>query len=297
MSIGTAALRSVTDTRYVTPLREGGSLPGLMEADDDGLYVTKFRGAGQGLRALIAEVIVGELARRLRLLVPELVEIEVDAAFGAAEPDPEIQELITASAGSNLGVDFLPGALPYVPGGAWEPDPGLAAEIVWLDALTTNVDRTPRNPNMLLWHGRLWLIDHGAALYLHHGGLDAAEHASRPFPLIAQVERGERFNAGVVLFCRQRDFLGIHVALDERRLDALAPGAPAAEVRSHLDALVWVAEGDPGGGPIAAMPPWERFGWLVAPSSTIVQPSEVHTGLSENPAATLEALFTELVGP
>jgi hypothetical protein len=185
MSIGTT-LRSVAATRYVTPLREGGSLPGLMEADDDGLYVTKFRGAGQGLRALVAEVIVGELARGLGRLVPELVEIDVDPVLGAAEPDPEIQELITASAGSNLGVDFLPGALAYVPGGAWEPDPGLAAEIVWLDALTTNVDRTARNPNLLLWHGRLWLIDHGAALYLHHGGLDAGEHAERPFPLIAQ---------------------------------------------------------------------------------------------------------------
>jgi hypothetical protein len=180
------ALRSVAATRYVTPLREGGSLPGLMEADDDGLYVTKFRGAGQGLRALVAEVIVGELARELDLLVPELVQIEVDPALGAAEPDPEIQELITASFGSNLGVDFLPGALPYVPGGAWRPEPGLAAEIVWLDAFTTNVDRTPRNPNLLLWHGRLWLIDHGAALYLQHGGLNAAEHAQRPFPMIAE---------------------------------------------------------------------------------------------------------------
>jgi len=125
--------------------------------------------------------------------------------------------------------------------------------------------------------------------------------ARKPFSyailrVVPRVERGERFNAGVVLFCRQRDFLGIRVALDERRLEALAPGAPAADVRSHLDALVRVAEGDPGGGPIAAMPPSERFGWLVAPSSTIVQPSEVHTGLSEDPAATLEALFTELVG-
>jgi len=185
MSISTA-LRSVSATRYVTPLREGGSLPGLMEADDDGLYVTKFRGAGQGLRALVAEVIVGELARGLELLVPELVEIEVDPILGAAEPDPEIQELITASAGSNLGVDFLPGALPYVPGGSWEPDGPLAADVVWLDALSTNVDRTPRNPNLLLWHGRLWLIDHGAALYLHHAGLVPHEHAERPFPLIAE---------------------------------------------------------------------------------------------------------------
>ena len=185
MSI-TTALREVTATRYVTPLREGGSLPGLVEADDDGLYVAKFRGAGQGLRALVAEVIVGELARRIELLVPELVTLEIDPLLGAAEPDPEIQELIGASAGSNLGVDFLPGALPYVPGGAWVPDPELSAEIVWLDAFTTNVDRTPRNPNLLLWHGRLWLIDHGAALYLHHAGLIPAEHAERPFPLISE---------------------------------------------------------------------------------------------------------------
>jgi hypothetical protein len=157
-------LRKVTALRYVTALREGGSLPGLVEADDDGLYVTKFRGAGQGPRALIAEVIVGELARRLGLLVPELVTIEIDPVLGAAEPDPEIQELITASAGTNLGVDFLPSALPYTPAGPWQPDPELAADVVWLDALTTNVDRTPRNPNMLIWHDRLWLIDHGAAL-------------------------------------------------------------------------------------------------------------------------------------
>jgi hypothetical protein len=182
----TAALRDVVATRYVTPLREGGSLPGLVEADDDGLYVAKFRGAGQGPRALVAEVIVGELARRLELLVPELVTVEIDVELAAAEPDPEIQELIAASGGANLGVDFLPGALPYVPGGAWVPDPELAAAIVWLDALATNVDRTPRNPNLLLWHGRMWLIDHGAALYLHHAGLRPDEHADRPFPLISE---------------------------------------------------------------------------------------------------------------
>jgi HipA-like kinase len=182
----TTALRPVKATRYVTPLREGGSLPGLVEGDDDGLYVAKFRGAGQGLPALLAEVIVGELARRLGLLVPELVVIEIDPILGAAEPDPEIQELITASGGTNLGVDFLPGALPYTPGGPWTPDPELAADIVWLDALSTNVDRTARNPNLLLWHGRLWLIDHGATLYLQHQGLRPSEHAARPFPLIAQ---------------------------------------------------------------------------------------------------------------
>src|SRR5579862_5554771 len=185
MSISTA-LRSVAAIRYVTPLREGGSLPGLVEADDDGLYVVKFRGAGQGLRALVAEVIVGELARRLGLLVPELVDMKLDPVLGAAEPDPEIQELISGSAGSNLGVDFLPGALSYGAGGPWRPDSRLAADIVWLDALTTNVDRTPRNPNMLIWHDRLWLIDHGAALYLQHGGLDPVAHAERAFPLIAE---------------------------------------------------------------------------------------------------------------
>jgi hypothetical protein len=179
-------LRSVAAIRYVMPLREGGSLPGLVEAGDDGLYVIKFRGAGQGLRALVAEVIVGELARRLGLLVPELVELGLDPVLGAAEPDPEIQQLITESGGSNLGVDFLPGALPYTPAGRWRPDPALAADVVWLDALTTNVDRTPRNPNLLIWHERLWLIDHGAALYLQHGGLDPASHSGRPFPLIAQ---------------------------------------------------------------------------------------------------------------
>src|ERR1700729_3132334 len=184
MSISTG-LRAVAGIRYVPPLREGGSLPGLVEADDDGLYVVKFRGAGQGPRALVAEVIVGELARRLGLLVPALGTVEIDPVLGAAEPDPEIQQLITDSAGANLGVDFLPGALPYTPAGPWVPDDRLAADVVWLDALTTNVDRTPRNPNLLIWHDRLWLIDHGAALYLQHGGLDPAAHADKPFPLIA----------------------------------------------------------------------------------------------------------------
>jgi hypothetical protein len=185
-STANRALRTVSATRYVTPLREGGSLPGLTEADDDGLYVVKFRGAGQGVKALVAEVIVGELVRALSLLVPELVAIELEAALGAAEPDPEIQELIVASVGINLGVDFLPGALAYVPGAGFTPEPAVAADVVWLDALTTNVDRTPRNPNLLVWHGRMWLIDHGAALYLHHQGLDPGRDAVRAFPLIAQ---------------------------------------------------------------------------------------------------------------
>jgi hypothetical protein len=174
------ALRTVTATRYVTPLREGGSMPGLVEGDDDGLYVLKFRGAGQGALALAAELIAGELARALELPVPEIVFIDVDPALGRAEPDPEIQELIASSGGVNVGLDFLPGALPF----DGDVDPGLAAAVVWFDALVTNVDRTPRNPNLLAWHGRLWLIDHGAALYLQHGADALAPLAHRPFPAI-----------------------------------------------------------------------------------------------------------------
>src|ERR1700749_1718721 len=208
MPVSTRELKRVMATRYVTPLREGGSLPGLVEADDDGLYVAKFRGAGQGLRALIAEVVVGELFRSAGLLIPELVALEIDPRIGAAEPDPEIQELLEGSSGVNLGVDFLPGALPYTASGEFQPDAATAAEIVWLDALCTNVDRTARNPNLLRWHDRLWLIDHGAALYLAHGGLDPAAQAERPFPMIAEhvllsragsvADAGARLRAGRV---------------------------------------------------------------------------------------------------
>jgi hypothetical protein len=179
-------LRSVAATRYVEPLREGGSLPGLMEADDDGLYVAKYTGAGQGPAALVAEVVVGELARRLGLPVPELVTLALPAELARAEPDPEIQDLLRASAGLNLGVDFLPGALPFTPAAVAEIDPELAADVVWLDALTTNVDRTPRNPNLLVWHGRTWLIDHGAALFRQHGSRLLASTAREPFPSVAE---------------------------------------------------------------------------------------------------------------
>jgi hypothetical protein len=178
-------LRTVAATRYVTPLREGGSLPGLVEADDDGLYVVKFQAAGQGHKALVAEVIVGELARAAGLPVPELVMVELDPALGRTEPDPEINELITASAGLNLGVDFLPGALDYTPSRDVPLTAERASEIVWFDALTTNVDRTPRNPNLLVWHRQVWLIDHGAALYQHHSDRDLAARAREAFPLIA----------------------------------------------------------------------------------------------------------------
>jgi hypothetical protein len=173
-------LRTVTATRYAEALREGGSLPGLMEADDDGLYVTKFRGAGQGEKALVAEVVAGELARALGLPVPELVVVDVDPALAAAEPDPEIQELIEASPGLNLGMDFLPGSLPYTPGTPL--DAARAADIVWFDTLVTNVDRTHRNPNLLVWHKQVWLIDHGAAFFRQHGDKPLSHSAHQPMP-------------------------------------------------------------------------------------------------------------------
>ena len=160
-------LRVVTATRYVTPLREGGSLPGLMEADDLGTYVVKYVGAGQGRKALIAEVVCGELARVLDLPVPELVLVEVDPMLGRSEPDEEVQDLLKASGGLNLGVDFLPGALGFDPE-AHRADPLLASRVLWFDALVGNVDRSWRNPNLLMWHRRLHLIDHGACLIFHH---------------------------------------------------------------------------------------------------------------------------------
>ncbi len=175
-------MRKVAATRYVAPLREGGSLPGLVEADDDGLYVVKFRGAGQGPLALVAEVIGGELARALGLPMPELVLVELDERLATAEPDPEIQELIAASAGVNLGVDFLPGSLPL----SGDVGAEFAADVVWFDELITNVDRTPRNPNLLRWHGKPWLIDHGAAFYAQHSADDFVAAADKPFPLIEQ---------------------------------------------------------------------------------------------------------------
>jgi HipA-like protein len=187
MSVDAAhALRTVTATRYVMPLREGGSLPGLVEADDDGMYVMKFRGAGQGAAALVAEVVAGELGRVLGLPVPELVVACLEPELARAEPDPEIQELAQASVGANLGVDFLPGALPFTAAAAASLDPATAADIVWFDALVMNVDRTPRNPNLLAWHGRTWLIDHGAAFYRQHGDAPLARSARAPFAHIRE---------------------------------------------------------------------------------------------------------------
>ena len=177
-------LRTVTATRYVAALREGGSMPGLVEADDYGMYVTKFRGAGQGEGALVAEVVAGELGRALGLPVPELVVVDVDVALAAAEPDPEIQELIQASPGLNLGMDFLPGSLPFVAGTPIDPE--LAADIVWFDTLITNVDRTHRNPNLLVWHKRIWLIDHGAAFFRQHAGKPLQLTAHETVPMLSE---------------------------------------------------------------------------------------------------------------
>lgn len=177
------AIRTVTATRYVTPLREGGSLPAIVEADDDGLYVLKFRGAGQGPKALIAELVAGEIGRALGLPVPEIVFVELVPELAGAEPDPEIQDLLKASVGLNLALDYLPGSVTYDPI-VEKLDPDLAATVVWFDALVTNIDRTPRNANMLMWHKKLWLIDHGAALYFHHAWTNYLERSRVAFAQI-----------------------------------------------------------------------------------------------------------------
>ncbi|MDY0907325.1 HipA family kinase [Pedobacter sp. CFBP9032] len=176
-------LRTVNVNRYVTPLREGGSMPAIAEADDGFLYVLKFRGAGQGPRALIAELIGGEIARILGLRVPELVFANLDEAFGRTEPDEEIQDLLKASVGLNLALHYLSGAITF-DATVTTIDPKLASQIVWLDCFLTNMDRTCRNTNMLVWHKELWLIDHGAALYFHHSWQNWEEQASRPFFLV-----------------------------------------------------------------------------------------------------------------
>jgi hypothetical protein len=182
----TRVLEHVTVTRYVTPLREGGSLPAIVEADNLGTYVMKFRGAGQGPKALVAEIIGGELARRVGLRTPELVLGDLDPRIPGSEPDPEIQDLLTASEGLNLGVDFLPGAAGFDPLG-WTAGPLFASQVLWFDALIQNVDRTWRNTNLLVWHRDIWLIDHGAALYFHYNWptadpakvFDASDHVLR----------------------------------------------------------------------------------------------------------------------
>jgi hypothetical protein len=219
-------LRHVTATRYVTPLREGGSLPGLMEADDLGTYVVKFHGAGQGRKVLVAEVVVGELARALGFAVPELVTVEVDPELGLAEPDQEVQDLLRRSPGLNLGLDFLPGALDFDPL-AFDPGPELAGRVLWFDALVGNVDRSWRNSNMLLWHRTPYLIDHGATLTFHHAWTDPEVWARRPFDAADHV------------------LLGAHPALDEADV-ALAPLVTDETLRVAVAQVPaeWVEEPD-----------------------------------------------------
>jgi hypothetical protein len=238
-------VRSVAATRYVTPLREGGSLPGLVEADDDGIYVVKWTAAGQGRLALVAEVIGIELARALGLAVPEIVWVDVDPRLAAAEPDPEIQELLAASRGRNLGVDFLPGAVPLA-----EPiDAASAADVVWLDGWLLNVDRTPRNPNLLWWHDRMWLIDFGASLYPQYATDDLAAEAGRRFPALSDH----------VLAPAAEPLARAHERLRERAAAAIDPvvglvpdewlirhprSAYAEFLRARLDAAPWTGEAE-----------------------------------------------------
>jgi hypothetical protein len=220
-------LTSVTATRYVTPLREGGSLPGLMEADDLGTYVVKYTGAGQGRKVLVAEIVTGELARGLGLPVPELVTVELDPALGVAEPDQEVQELLRASPGLNLGIDFLPGALDLDPQ-AFPIDPGFAGRVLWFDALVGNVDRSWRNTNMLFWHGSPYLIDHGATLTFQHAWSGAATWVERAYDAADHV------------------LLGCAPDLDAAD-EALAPRITPQLVRAATDAVPdqWLAD-EPG---------------------------------------------------
>jgi len=212
-------LRSVNVMRYVTPLREGGSLPAIVEADDEFLYVLKFRGAGQGVKALIAELIGGEIARTLGFRVPEIVFAEVDPAFGRTEPDEEIQDLLQFSAGLNLALHYLSGAITYDPV-VTKIDPLLASQIVWLDSYLMNVDRTPRNTNMLMWYKELWLIDHGASLYFHHSWDNWEEQAKRPFQAIKDHV--------LLLWASQLEEVDreFHTLLTAERLEAIVASIP-----------------------------------------------------------------------
>lgn len=237
-------IRTVTATRYVKPLREGGSLPAIIEADDDGMYVLKFRGAGQGPKVLIAELICGELGRALGLPVPELVFVELDPALGRNEPDGEVQALVAASGGLNLALDYLPGSLGFDALSVAKVEAGLAAAVVWFDALITNVDRTARNTNLLWWHRRLWLIDHGAALYVHHTWADYLARAHSPFAAIANhvllPVAGDIYAADAALAPRISDVLlqQIVAAVPESWLMGERLFAdPAAHRAAYLDYL------------------------------------------------------------
>ncbi|HET7867634.1 MAG TPA: HipA family kinase [Burkholderiaceae bacterium] len=225
-------MRTVTATRYVSPLREGGSLPAIVEGSDDGLYVLKFRGAGQGPKALIAELVAGEIARACGLPVPEIVFMSLDPELARTEPDAEIQELIRASGGLNLALDYLPGSVTFDP--LVEPPAApLASAVVWFDAFVSNMDRSARNTNLLVWHRKLWLIDHGAALYFHHAWDQALERSTAPFPLI-----------------HDHVLLGFAAALPEADAD-LAPRLTAPLLRGIVDLIPdeWLAADTPFASP------------------------------------------------
>ncbi|WP_242917836.1 HipA family kinase [Pontibacter liquoris] len=229
-------LRTVEVIRYVTPLREGGSLPAIVEADDEFMYVLKFRGAGQGIKALIAELLGGEIARLLGLRVPEIVFIELDEAFGRTEPDEEIQDLLRASEGLNLGLHYLSGAITF-DALVTTVAPQLASQIVWLDCVLINVDRTPRNTNMLMWHKELWLIDHGAALYFHHSWQNWEEQAKRPFVqvkdhvLLPQASELEAVDAAFRAILTPERIQAIVGLIPEEWLSVESPFATAEEHR------------------------------------------------------------------
>jgi hypothetical protein len=236
-------LQTVRAVRYVAPLREGGSLPGLMEADDDGTYVVKYRGAGQGPKALVAELIAAELGRALGLPVPRAVLIELDPAFARLEMDPEIQELLRASEGINYGLDFLPGSITYDPLVPPHPTPALAADMVWFDAFVTNVDRTARNANMLTWHRDVWLIDHGASLYFHHDWGDVVARANDPFSRVRDH----------VLLPLAADLEGA----DTRAKAKLGPGALEAILAGIPD--LWLEDQYRGADPVEARDTYRQY--------------------------------------
>ncbi|WP_344430156.1 HipA family kinase [Amycolatopsis minnesotensis] len=232
-------LDHVQVTRYVTAFREGGSLPGLMEADDLGTYVVKFHGAGQGRKVLVAEVVCAELARAMGFAVPRLVTAGLDVALAAAEPDPEIQELLRASGGLNLGVDYLPGSLDYDPR-AFPADSGFAARLLWFDAFTQNVDRSWRNPNMLWWHGNAYLIDHGAALTFHHNWPSADAGAARPYaanehvllPAVAEVSELDSADAELSAVVHEGLLRDVLAAVPDEWLEDEPGFASADELRA-----------------------------------------------------------------